>query len=356
MGFFGKGTLSRSEPTWLDREKKRRGLVAVDTSEELTRKRREERRAAKMERARRERETVERQLLEEGKLAMRTNHDGLLEVNSPANLKGDVGELGMREAAEGKGKTQSVVNENHEESYKGASTSESNGRLIVSKSADSHPVDGSLPQAELVDNSPVELIKEQEHLQLTFEEAFFLAYGLGVLQILPRGSAEILHTPILFELFRRYSHPEPVISEKLRPDDPFLVNYVVYHHFRSLGWVVRPGNKFAVTYLLYNRGPPFSHAEFAVVVLPAYTHEYWTENDDRATMTRDKQSKSWQWLHCVNRVQAQVMKTLVLAYVDIPPPFGHEEAGEEVNIGHFLQKYRVRDFVIRRWVANRNRD
>ncbi|KAJ5689369.1 tRNA-splicing endonuclease subunit Sen2 [Penicillium macrosclerotiorum] len=27
MGFFGKGSLSRSEPSWLEREKKRRGLL-----------------------------------------------------------------------------------------------------------------------------------------------------------------------------------------------------------------------------------------------------------------------------------------------------------------------------------------
>lgn len=44
-------------------------------------------------------------------------------------------------------------------------------------------------------------------------------------------------------------------------DSPFLVNYVVYHHFRSLGWVVKGGLKFCVDYLLYKRGPVFHHAE-----------------------------------------------------------------------------------------------
>jgi tRNA-splicing endonuclease subunit Sen2 len=46
----------------------------------------------------------------------------------------------------------------------------------------------------------------------------------------------------------------------LRPDDPFLVSYVTYHHFRSLGWVVKPGIKFAADWLLYRRGPVFSHS------------------------------------------------------------------------------------------------
>ena len=48
-------------------------------------------------------------------------------------------------------------------------------------------------------------------------------------------------------------------DEDLRPDDEFLMNYVAYHHFRSLGWVPRAGIKFGVDWLLYNRGPVFDH-------------------------------------------------------------------------------------------------
>lgn len=48
---------------------------------------------------------------------------------------------------------------------------------------------------------------------------------------------------------------------RLRPDNPFIVNYVVYHHYRSLGWTVKSGVKFCVDYLLYKRGPAFDHAE-----------------------------------------------------------------------------------------------
>lgn len=49
-------------------------------------------------------------------------------------------------------------------------------------------------------------------------------------------------------------------TTSLRPDDPFLVSYVAYHHFRSLGWVVKPGIKFSCDWLLYRRGPVFSHS------------------------------------------------------------------------------------------------
>lgn len=53
--------------------------------------------------------------------------------------------------------------------------------------------------------------------------------------------------------------PAPIHA--LRPDNPFLVNYVFFHHYRSLGWVVKNGVKFCVDYLLYKRGPVFHHAE-----------------------------------------------------------------------------------------------
>jgi len=53
--------------------------------------------------------------------------------------------------------------------------------------------------------------------------------------------------------------PSPAYPKRL--DNPFLVNYVVYHHYRSLGWVIKGGIKFCVDYLLYKRGPVFHHAE-----------------------------------------------------------------------------------------------
>jgi tRNA-splicing endonuclease subunit Sen2 len=60
-GFFGKGLLSRSEPNWLESEKRRLGIVAVETAEEYSIRRRKEREEFKRERARIEREMVEEQ-------------------------------------------------------------------------------------------------------------------------------------------------------------------------------------------------------------------------------------------------------------------------------------------------------
>src|SRR6266536_2919535 len=70
QGFYGKGSLSRSEPSWLDREKARRGEKAKTTSEENTRLRRAERQQTKWERARKEREAIDQKLLEEAETAL----------------------------------------------------------------------------------------------------------------------------------------------------------------------------------------------------------------------------------------------------------------------------------------------
>lgn len=65
QGFFGKGSLSRSEPNWLKRELVLRGLEETHVSEILTAQRREERAQTKWERARLEQEAIRNTRLEE---------------------------------------------------------------------------------------------------------------------------------------------------------------------------------------------------------------------------------------------------------------------------------------------------
>ncbi|KAJ9640030.1 tRNA splicing endonuclease subunit sen2 [Coniosporium tulheliwenetii] len=281
QGFFGKGTLSRSEPAWLEREKRRRGLTAALTSEEYTQQRREERLKFKQERARAQREALEEQLRkEEGAPSAALNEAEAAEIEQLVQPAGSEVEA-------------PVAN--------------------IQETAEAAPPE--------VSEEPI--ISNEEHLQLTLEEAFFLSYGLGALQ----------------------------------PDDPFLLSYATYHHFRSLGWVVRPALKFAGDFMLYARGPVFAHAEFVVVVLPSYSHAYWKEPERRKECKR-KEERSWWWLHCVNRVQGHVFKSLVLCYVEVPPLLAGGEGEEmgEGDVGGLLGRYRVREFVVKRWVANRSRD
>jgi len=70
----------------------------------------------------------------------------------------------------------------------------------------------------------------QEALHLSFEETFFLLFGLGCLQIIHfDGSLLDINSAWLY-----------FCKEK----SDFLQKYVVYHYYRSKGWVVKPGLKY----------------------------------------------------------------------------------------------------------------
>ena len=83
--------------------------------------------------------------------------------------------------------------------------------------------------------------------------------------------------------------------------------------------------------------------------------------------TERREKRSWWWVHCVNRVQSQVRKTLVVAWVEVPEveevkrvsKGRNEEEGMEgdvVDIGRLLGLYKVREMTLKRWIPNRERD
>lgn len=367
-GFWGKGSLSRSEPQWLVAEKRRRGADASKTSAEVTQSRREERKQFKLERAKAQREAIEQQLRQEGKL----DADGSIEelVEQGQVTESPRGTIYTPDAGD-------VI------TVTGDSIVSEVSRGLANK-ASSWGVNNadSVAQTE---------IQDLEHLQLTPEEAFFLTYVLGVLEIVKDGNSDMdqaskaypawyllrlyaahasspmdddqitqLHNACWIRKDLHQVHPAMPCIPAIAPDNPFMLKYAVYHHFRSLGWVVRPGIKFAVDYLLYLRGPAFTHAEFAIIIIPSYSDPYWSSAPDHCTDMKRKQKeyKDWWWLHRVNRVQTQVMKTLILVYVEVPKPWDEPSMkdGMELNIGNVLKKYTIREFVLKRWSPSRNRD
>ncbi len=410
-GFYGKGSLSRSELSWLDREKRRIGEGATKTSEEVTRQRRAERQQVKWERARIQQEAIEAKRKEEELVAA-----GIAAHSEPANamaavaptdpqsllsLPNSLTSSAPESVAGSADEEDNAVNEKETEEPKPqldlllrpivpiatpsipkhptCSNANSPSKSVRFSPRNEHksflpsepiiPADNSASIQIATPSDAEELplvIKDKEHLQLTTEEAFFLHYGLGVLSVINPASRQPYSTTELFNLFRRSSYfPVQTREFALRPDDAFMLNYVVYHHFRALGWVVRGGVKFGVDYLLYNRGPVFTHAEFAVIILPSYSDPYWHSDDPtleypggRRGYVEGKLEErgKWSWLHAVNRVNAQVKKTCVLVYVDVPPPIAMGGTGEEKQIHRQLKKYRVREVVVRRWVSNRSRD
>lgn len=145
-----------------------------------------------------------------------------------------------------------------------------------------------------------EPIEDVEHLQLTLPEAFFLLWNLDCLTVYDNDDAMTLQD--IWVSFQ-CAHLPPVVQPPLQFNNPFLVHYIVYHHYRSLGWVVKGGIKFCVDYLLYKRGPVFSHAEFALVICPVYEDP----NDDDGSLPHSEPF-TWSWLSTLNRVNSQVQK------------------------------------------------
>lgn len=146
-GFFGKGSLSRSEPTWLSREKRALGILGKDedlTAEEWTERRRQQRKEFKLERARAEKERIQKQLEHEGKIQNATSNP---DSPVPNEVKHDI-------ASESDPLSQLVA------------------ETVVEEEKGHKDV---MPEIVSVENL--------EHLQLTPEEAFFLVYGLGSLEI-----------------------------------------------------------------------------------------------------------------------------------------------------------------------------
>lgn len=357
MGFFGKGTLSRSEPSWLDREQAK--LKTSDrgrsTAEEATRKRREERRLFKLERARLEAEKIEHQrAVEEGRAVPQPEVAEMENADVVSSADATVSGEYVARTTELNAETQGRVPD---------------AELVTSQSTVNVTAGDKGPDIVVTDivqdDNAEDLvldIENQEHLQLTLEEAFFLSFGLGVLDVqitpgtdaLTLDSKQLRSKKTILSLFASHAtFPPTSLTPALpAPDNAFLLSYVAYHHFRSLGWVVRGGTKFGTDYLLYNRGPVFSHAEFGVMIMPSYSHEYWQTEEGKAGRSI-KEQKDWWWLHCVNRVQSQVKKSLVLCYIEVPPPFGR---GEDItDVTELLKEYKVREFVIRRWLMNRSR-
>lgn len=80
----------------------------------------------------------------------------------------------------------------------------------------------------------VNKIKIQEKLILSTQEAFFLVYGLGCLQIVNLDNT-LLNIESCWNLFRTL-------------DKDFIAKYVVYHYYRSKGYVVKSAIKFGGDY------------------------------------------------------------------------------------------------------------
>ncbi|POY73198.1 hypothetical protein BMF94_3531 [Rhodotorula taiwanensis] len=311
QGFFGKGFLSRSEPSWKRRVENRRAEFegreksessqcspnlsqtrtadlaphqAELTAEEITVIRRLERKGAKLaKKLERDAEKLAAASVAASSTAGDSSTPGTPTPSTSSTL---VEDASGREAEE-------------DELAHDMATAQSPIALDKGKARADAEVPTASIEPEADDGTeavpPEEWQLDAEHSQLQPEEAFFLSFAVGCLAVKRATSgpsesesgAPLSRRLSMLDAFRLFLEsavpliPSPAPSPSLPPssldprlnrlDSPFLLSYAAYHHFRSMGWVTRSGTKFCVDWVLYGQGGPVGgHAEFAVVIVPTY--------------------------------------------------------------------------------------
>ncbi|KAG9073243.1 tRNA splicing endonuclease subunit sen2 [Linnemannia hyalina] len=193
--------------------------------------------------------------------------------------------------------------------------------------------------------------ENEEHLQLSLEEAFFLVFAVECIavseqkttstcdQLLLGGGSVGLSPFSIQECWLRFAQASvfagkssmalPMPMLEISPDNPFIVRYAAYHHYRSLGWVVKDGLKYGTDFLLYKKGVMFGHSQFGIRVIACKsadevtsntTQQHWSTGMSPLDLPRLPLSSttpglfaphavhSWQWLLALNRVISQVQK------------------------------------------------
>lgn len=292
-GFFGKGILSRSEPTWYGRTQRRLKLVSSYgmqdlSSEEVTQLRRQERRQFK----------ELRQTYEAKQLALEKRISEAVQKHTSESVLGLVEELEQLKAVKLKNENLNSFRKSHTvDIYEGVAVRDEDRQIIKNG-----------------------VLDRLEYLQLMPEEVMFLQFAVGAIDV-GTSSAALYSRLAEHGLFRR--------------------NYAVYHYYRSRGWCVRSGIKFGVDYLLYDKGPPLSHAEYCLHIV-----------DENCQLNYIEFSS-------LHRVIGGVRKTLVLVYVKSPSSQELELlkgfSGDKY-LRQLLKLYQITEVVYRRWLPSRNRD
>lgn len=289
-GMWGKGTLSRSQPTWRQRKtKEMTGGVQLNL-EDITALKRRERAEFKEERLKKERIEREKQLRAES------------DPNKPT-----IAETGDEQTA----------NEDQPKRKRRRMTLQTDQELPVYS----------------------EDYLDKEVFQLAPEEALFLMH-LNLLVVQYKNEPVSLH---------QFLH---LVSTTSRTDDPFLVRYVVYYHFRRQRLIVKPGLKFGVDYLLYDGPIPFVHAGHCVNIIGNY--HLWEESGERLV----REQITWQEINLWQRLMGNVRKRLKLVYVEIPRMTEKDwrDVDGREDLEKVLQRYRVREVMNSRMIIAKERD
>jgi tRNA splicing endonuclease len=153
----------------------------------------------------------------------------------------------------------------------------------------------------------------------------------------------------------------PVKELKRLLCNEFLINYAVYHHYRSVrGLVVRRGIKYGCDMVLYERGPVFQHACQAVLIM---------EGDELNEISGTRPKINWFDASTHVRVLGNVKKQFLLCYVSIVVGQSSDISNQDddsqwlrliesvyANPESCLKYYRISEVELGRWTPEKTRD
>ncbi|KAG0253381.1 tRNA splicing endonuclease subunit sen2 [Mortierella polycephala] len=355
QGFFGKGTLSRSEATWKQRNTKDASQSVP--LEDITRQRRVERAKIKKEK-----------------------QQGALNASSTASSPLVASTVASSCASPLPGTPPSAIQET----------------LLTDSNKASTPATPSVVASyqELAISVDTKEDANYEHLQLSLEEAFFLVFAVECIAVfdattsLSLSATDKHRRPLSIQecwiRFAEASTLKPNMRQCPSTEDfalvasnPFIVRYVAYHYYRSKGWVVKDGLKYGTDFLLYKKGLVFGHSQYGVKVIAVngdldnMAAEEMCPVEDRhgksamssvyslysfmsltPGLCRPHAVYSWQWLLTLNRVIAQVQKTVVLCHVVVPTDISKRQLSHPRTT---LPLYQVVEVGAKRFVPEKNR-
>ncbi|KAK3838800.1 MAG: hypothetical protein J3R72DRAFT_182018 [Linnemannia gamsii] len=363
QGFFGKGTLSRSEATWTVRTTE--GFQGVSL-EDITRRRRAER-AQVREKLASSQHQQQQQQQQQGNLSTPTSSESPsgspLTTCSKTPLSAPPDSTALK-ISPGKQLPDSLPYDTTK---------------LSTTSLTSSPINiGGIDQGE-----------DYEHLQLSLEEAFFLVFAVECIAVSSQtttpcnlsGSHQNLSSLSIQECWLRFAEASvlrkssrssmSLCMPEISPDNPFIIRYAAYHHYRSQGWVVKDGLKYGTDYLLYKKGMVFGHSQFGVRVIAlksateviSSTIQHQSIGVSLPGLPTCLLSStpgqfvshavhSWQWLLALNRVISQVQKSAILCHVIVPQVISEGELSRPLTA---LPMYTIVEVGVKRFLPEKNR-
>ena len=218
----------------------------------------------------------------------------------------------------------------------GVESSDSEMKEDTKKSAEASSVEKSyddfihrIKELRKTDPFPV-----KEHLQLTSEEATYLAVELNILQVSSTDK-----TPL---------NSETLWSHFLEANGRFVERYTAYRYYRSKGWVPKSGLKFGVDFLLYKEGPSFYHSTYAVIVSLVEDSESGLESVSGPPQS----GLTWREVIALDRVNEAAGKEMIVCFVMKPPSLSQQD----MKLPGCVDSLQVREVFVKRWVPEKERE